>query len=92
MRRECGQIERCRNSAEHPAETDGGTSIDPSAAITARRTMVDFRRVASAAAEEIAVLPPVLRDSSGFRGRPNAKGRSVKKPSPQSILDVPQGL
>jgi hypothetical protein len=63
----------CRNTADHPAETDGETSIDPSAAIAARCTMVDFRPAASAAAEGIAVLHGVLRDSSSFRGGPTQK-------------------
>jgi hypothetical protein len=54
-------------------------SLDPTAAIAAHSTMVDFRPVASAAAEEIAVLRPRASRFERFSSRRSAEVRSVTK-------------
>jgi hypothetical protein len=60
----------CRNTADHPAETDGETSIDPSAAIAARALWSTSVLWQAPLLRKSLFVTRVLRDSSGFRGGP----------------------
>jgi hypothetical protein len=74
----------CRNTADNPAETDGGTSIDPSAAIAARALWSTSVLWQAPPLRKSLFVAHVLRDSSSFRGPPTQKGDQSRNSPPSA--------
>jgi hypothetical protein len=77
-------LNACRNTANHPAETDGGTSVDPSAAIAAVALWSTSVSRQAPPLREPPFFAPGASRFERFLWRFNARWRSVKKLRPST--------